>query len=116
MIGVGGFGTGFSEQLLLSGVLDPAVRAQLIAADPAGDVCARFLDDDGRELDTPLRDQVLAVELDELKAIPTVVGVLAGRQKGRALRAAMRGELLDVVITDQSAAAAALRMEREERR
>jgi DNA-binding transcriptional regulator LsrR (DeoR family) len=28
----------------------------------------------------------------------------------------MRGELLDVVITDQSAAAAALRMEREERR
>jgi DNA-binding transcriptional regulator LsrR (DeoR family) len=44
------------------------------------------------------------------------VGVLAGRQKGRALRAAMRGELLDVVITDQSAAAAALRMEREERR
>lgn len=116
LIGVGGFGSGFSEQLLLSGVLDPAVRAQLTAADPAGDVCARFLDDDGRELDTPLRDQVLAVDLDELKAIPTVVGVLAGRQKGRALRAAMRGELLDVVITDQSAAAAALRMEREERR
>jgi DNA-binding transcriptional regulator LsrR (DeoR family) len=115
LIGVGGFGSGFSEQLLLSGVLDPDVRAQLVAADPAGDVCARFVDDDGRELDTPLRDQVLAVELDELRAIPTVVGVLAGRQKGRALRAAMRGQLLDVVVTDQSAAAAALRMEREAR-
>jgi DNA-binding transcriptional regulator LsrR (DeoR family) len=113
LVGVGGFGTGFSEQLLLSGVLDPHVRAQLIAADPAGDVCARFLDDDGRELDTPLRDWVLAIGLDEIRTIPRVVGVLSGREKGRALRAAMRGELLDVVVTDQSAAAAALRMERE---
>lgn len=116
LIGVGGFLTGFSEQLLSSGVLDPRVRAQLIAADPAGDVCARFLDDDGRELETPLRDQVLAVQLDELRAIPRVVGVLSGREKGRALRAALRGELLDVVVTDQSAAAVALRMEREARR
>lgn len=113
LIGVGGFLTGFSEQLLQSGVLDPRVREQLIAADPAGDVCARFLDDDGRELDTPLRDQVLAVELDELRAIPVVVGVLSGREKGRALRAALRGGLLDVVVTDQSAAAVALRMERK---
>jgi DNA-binding transcriptional regulator LsrR (DeoR family) len=94
-------------------VLDPRVREQLVAADPAGDVCARFLDDDGRELDTPLRDQVLAVELEDLRRIPRVVGVLAGRTKGRGLRAAMRGGLLDVVVTDQSAAAAALRMERE---
>jgi DNA-binding transcriptional regulator LsrR (DeoR family) len=78
-------------------------------------VCARFLDDDGRELDTPLRDWVLAIQLDEIRAIPRVVGVLSGRAKGRALRAAMRGALLDVVITDQSAAAAALRIEREVR-
>ena len=113
LIGVGGFGTGFSEQLLLSGVLDPRVREGLMAADPAGDVCARFLDDDGQELDTPLRDQVLAVELEDLRRIPKVVGVLSGRAKGRGLRAAMRGGLLDVVVTDQSAAAAALRIERE---
>jgi DNA-binding transcriptional regulator LsrR (DeoR family) len=115
VIGVGGFNTGFSEQLLESGVLEPAVQAQLIAADPAGDVCARFLDDDGNELDTPLRDRVLAVELDDLRAIPRVAGVMGGRAKGRALRAAMRGRLLDVVITDQAAAATALRMERQER-
>lgn len=116
LIGIGGFRTGFSEQLLLSGVVEPEVRERLIAADPAGDVCARFLDDDGAELDTPLRERVLAIELDELRAIPTVVGVLNGRDKGRALRAAMRGGLLDVVVTDQYAATTAVRLERAARR
>lgn len=112
VIGVGGFRTGFSEQLLLSGVVEPELREQLIAADPAGDVAARFLDDDGVEIDTPLRDRVLAIGLDDLRAIPTVVGVLAGRAKGRALRAALRGGLLDVVVTDQAAATTAIRLER----
>src|SRR5690606_32202218 len=113
LVGVGAFGSGFSEQLLQSGVLDGDTCDRLVAADPAGDVCARVLDDRGRELDTPLRDQVLAVELSDLRAIPTVVGVLSGRRKGRALRAAMRGRLLDVVVTDHAAAAEALRIEEE---
>jgi DNA-binding transcriptional regulator LsrR (DeoR family) len=116
VVGVGGFRTGFSENLLRSGVVEPALRDELIAADPAGDVIARFLDDDGAELDTPMRDRVLAIELDELRRIPTVVGVLSGRDKGRALRAAMRGDLLDVVVTDQYAATTAVRMERAARR
>lgn len=116
VVGVGGFRTGFSEHLLRSGVVEPELRDELIAADPAGDVIARFLDDDGVELDTRLRDRVLAVEIDELREIPTVIGVLSGRDKGRALRAAMRGGLLDVVVTDQYAATTAVRMERAWRR
>lgn len=113
LVGVGAFGAGFSERLLASGVLEPEDRDELIASDPAGDVCARFVDDDGVEVDTPLRHRVLAIELDDLRRIPVVVGVLNGRHKGRALRAALRGGLLDVVVTDQAAATAAIHLERD---
>lgn len=112
LVGIGAFGAGFGERLLASGVLEPADRELLIASDPAGDICARFIDDDGVERDTPVRHRVLAVELDDLRRIPVVVGVLSGRHKGRALRAVLRGRLLDVVVTDQAAATAAIHLER----
>lgn len=108
LVGIGAFGTGFSARLLESAMLNEHDRKVLDAMAPAGDVCARFFDADGTQLDTPLRDRVLALELDELCSIPTVVGIAGGAEKAAGVLAALRGGLLDVVITDQAVAAEAL--------
>ena len=113
LVGIGTFGRGFSAQLLESAHLSAEERAAFDAAPPAGDILARFFDDHGITLDTPLRDRVLALDLDEVRAIPTVVGVAAGAEKARGILGALRGGLIDVLITDQSAAAAALHLQRD---
>lgn len=114
-VGIGAYGQGFAAQLLESAHLTRAERAAFDAAPPAGDILARFYDERGMQLETPLRDRVLALELDELREIPTIVGIAAGQDKGRGIWGALRGGLVDVLITDQAGAASALHLEREGR-
>jgi DNA-binding transcriptional regulator LsrR (DeoR family) len=112
LVGIGGYGQGFAAQLLESAHLTRADRDAFDAQPPAGDILARFYDDRGEQVDGPLRHRVLALELDELREIPTIVGIAAGEVKSRGILGALRGGLVDVLITDQPAAATALSLER----
>jgi DNA-binding transcriptional regulator LsrR (DeoR family) len=113
LVGIGAFGQGFAAQLLESAHLGAAERAAFDAARPAGDILARFYDEAGQQLDTPLRHRVLALELEELRQVPTIVGIAAGEEKAAGIWGALRGGHVDVLITDQAAAASALHLERE---
>lgn len=115
LVGIGGYGHGFAAKLLESAHLSAEERAQFDRLRPAGDIMARFYDACGQQLDTPLRDRVLALELDELRRIPTVVGVAGGPEKSGGIWGALRAGWIDVLITDQAAAAATLHSERERR-
>jgi DNA-binding transcriptional regulator LsrR (DeoR family) len=53
-------------------------------------------------------ERVLAVTLDDLRAIPIVAGVAAGREKAMAILGAVRGRIIDVLICDQEAARSVL--------
>jgi DNA-binding transcriptional regulator LsrR (DeoR family) len=111
LVGIGGFGTGFAAQLLSSSHLQPEEREMFDAVAPAGDILARFFDEHGRQLDTPLRDRVLALELEELAAIPTVVGIVQGTSKARGVLGALRGGHIDVLVTDSDTAHAVLTLD-----
>lgn len=112
IVGIGAFGHGFAAQIVESAYLTADERRELERLDPAGDIAARFFDDDGRQLEGPLRDRVLALQLEQLADIPVVAAVAAGPEKARGVWAALRGGLVDVVICDQAVAAAALHLER----
>lgn len=107
-VGIGAVGVGSSAEILQALRLTRQELRQFYAARPVGDVCARFFDKNGDEVRTPLHDRVLAVELNDLRAIPTVAGIAVGAVKGPAIRAALRGQLIDVLICDESAARAVL--------
>lgn len=100
LVGIGIPGVGFAEKAMLE-----SYRG---SESPAAVVCARLVGDGGRELEGPLRDRVISISLGDLKQIPTVIGVAAGIEKGRAIAAALRGGLVDIIVCDQMAAAAAL--------
>lgn len=108
LLGIGAFGAGFAAQLLDSGHLDTDERAAFGRAGVVGDVLARFYDAQGRQQDTPLRDRVLALELDELRGIPLRVGVAQGREKAPGILGAATGGIVDVLITDRTTACAVL--------
>jgi DNA-binding transcriptional regulator LsrR (DeoR family) len=65
-----------------------------------GDICLRFFDEDGNVVKSALDERVLGIDAATLRAIPRVVGVAGGMNKYTAIRAALRGAWIDVLITD----------------
>ncbi len=66
-----------------------------------GDIALRFFDKEGRLVHSELDERVIGIDLDNLKKIPRLVGVAGGSNKAEAIHAALRGGLIDVLITDQ---------------
>ena len=69
-----------------------------------GDICLRFFDDQGVPVVSPLNDRVIGMDLAQLKKAARVVGVAGGSRKTAAIRGALTGRLVNVLITDRSTA------------
>ncbi len=65
-----------------------------------GDILSHFIDKDGKLVDNSIEDRLIAQSLETLKTFPNVIGVAAGASKVNAISAALRGQYLDVLITD----------------
>lgn len=65
-----------------------------------GDIALNFFDVEGQEVDTSLKDLLIGISFEELKNIETVVGVAGGLEKVNAIRGALKGKYIDVLITD----------------
>jgi DNA-binding transcriptional regulator LsrR (DeoR family) len=100
LVGVGSVGLGSSVQLLEGLALSAAEHEAFMAENPVGNICCRFFDAEGLPVRGPADDRVLAVELDDLRRIPTVVGVATGCDKTAGVLGALRGGILDGLITD----------------
>ncbi len=115
VVGIGTPGLGSSRTVLDTLALSPAQRAEFDAAGAVGDVCARFYDLSGQEVRGVVSQRVLAVTLDDLRAIPTVAGVAAGGEKAWGILGALRGRIIDTLICDREAARSVLSLDRTAR-
>jgi DNA-binding transcriptional regulator LsrR (DeoR family) len=79
-----------------------AVRDQdaLRHAGAVGDICLRFFDAAGDVVDTDVDDRVIGIRPDQLRAVRRRVGVAGGARKHSAIRAALLGGWLNVLVTD----------------
>ena len=66
-----------------------------------GDILYRFFDAEGNPVQTPLADRVTGMKLDQLQQVKRVVGVAGGARKGVAIRGALKGGLINTLITDR---------------
>ncbi len=89
-----------SSWIMRNDVLTLDELEQLRQAGAVGETALRFFDANGQPVNTPLNDRILGITLDELKRIDRVVGMVGGPEKVDVVRAALRGQLLDVLITD----------------
>lgn len=65
-----------------------------------GDVCLRFFDADGRAIESSVDDRVIGIAHDALLRIPRRVGVAGGVSKHAAIRGALLGGWVNVLVTD----------------
>jgi DNA-binding transcriptional regulator LsrR (DeoR family) len=86
--------------------LTEAEQDQLRNAGAVGDVCLRFFDVDGATVKTPLDERVMSITPADLMQVPRRVGVAGGASKCRAIRAALRGAWVNVLVTDLGTARA----------
>lgn len=69
-----------------------------------GDICSRFFNKDGRPVTFPGSERLIALELDTLRTIPTVIAVAAGPDKVSPLMAAARAGYYTELVTDPETA------------
>lgn len=70
-----------------------------------GDICLRFFDAFGQPVVTPLDDRVIGISLQQLKRVKRAVGIAGGARKLAAIRGAVSGGWIHVLITDHLTAA-----------
>jgi len=100
LVGIGAMGSDSASDVLEGLGLTAVERSAFLSQGPVGATCCRFYDVDGRPIRGTVHDRVLAVDLDDLRRIRTVVGVAAGADKTAAVHAALRGGFIGGLITD----------------
>jgi DNA-binding transcriptional regulator LsrR (DeoR family) len=87
-------------------IMTQADLNEVVAKGGVGDIALRFIDANGQPVQSELSERIIGIDLDHLREIPRVVGVAGGVNKIEPIRAALRGKLIDVLITDQTTAEA----------
>ncbi len=101
LVGIGGIEP--SRLLAASGNVFSANELESLRKKNAvGDICLRFFDAQGAPVITPLNSRVIGMSLEQLRKVNRVVGVAGGRRKVAAIRAALTGRLINVLITDRA--------------
>jgi len=99
LVGVGTFKS--RSTLLGAEALNAEEIADLEAKGAVGDIALQFFDKHGKKVNTKINNRIVGVDLEAIRKIPRVIGVVAGQDKLDAVQAAMRGKLIDVLVTDQ---------------
>lgn len=103
-VAIVGLGTLENSVFVERGVLPPKAVAELHEAGAVGELCGRFIDANGKECVSPWRDRVIGVQVEQLRKIPQVIGVVSGSDRSAAILAAVKGGLLKSLIIDEAGA------------
>lgn len=77
-------------------------------AGAVGDVCLRFFDAEGRPVEGGLDERIIGISPDTFRAIPRRIAVAGGDRKVAAIRGALRGGWITILVTDAATAHALL--------
>ena len=72
----------------------------LLAKGAIGDICSRIIDDKGNICSLSLNARTIGLELDDLAKKPYSIAVVGGKEKLPAIRAALKGNWFNCLITD----------------
>ncbi len=82
---------------------------EVMDSEAVGDVALRFFDTTGKELDIELNNLIIGISPEQIRKTDTVVGMAGGAQKVEAIRGALNGRFIDVLITDNQTAESLLK-------
>jgi DNA-binding transcriptional regulator LsrR (DeoR family) len=91
-----------SSLLAASGNIFSEEELNLLKSNNAvGDILLHFFDNDGNPVKTVLEDRVVSMSLEQLRKVDRAIAVAGGRRKFEAIRGALRGRWINILITDR---------------
>jgi DNA-binding transcriptional regulator LsrR (DeoR family) len=115
LVGIGAFPA--SPLFAASGnALNADEEAQLSKEGAVGEICLRYFDATGKEMKHQIEERVISIDAKTMKKIPRRIAVAGGERKIEAIRAAIEGGWVNVLITDAETARNLLEQPRLNRR
>jgi deoxyribonucleoside regulator len=111
-IAIVGIGTGLpkpSTYLYKMGVIKNGDVS--VAGNSVGEINNYFYNKDGEICQTPLHKRGMAIEPDKLRKIRYVMGVAGGDFKANAIHGALKGRIINILVTDSMTAEKILNIE-----
>jgi DNA-binding transcriptional regulator LsrR (DeoR family) len=107
VVGIGGWAPGKST---LYDSVEESVRVQLREQKACAEVAGVLIDGDGQFIENTLARRVVGISGPELRAIPEVIGVPYDHTKPAAIRAALRGDIVNSLVMHTSMARSLLEL------
>ncbi|WJR65444.1 sugar-binding transcriptional regulator [Neorhizobium sp. CSC1952] len=98
-VGIGELG--IDGPLCVDGFLGRDEMLKLVESGAAGEICGWVYDHRGRLLDNSINDRVASVPIPS-RETSSVIGIAQGRKKVAAISAALRGRIINGIITDEA--------------
>lgn len=89
---------------LVRDALSPAEGASLEREGVQAEVCARTVDVHGSPIAPELTSRVIAITLDQLRAVPEVIAVAGGSGKAQAIHSTLKTGVISSLVTDTTTA------------
>lgn len=98
-----GIGTNEPSDLIknLGIIYKEETRNELYSHGAVGDICLHYYDKNGKPIIDESEDLVISMTLSQLKSCPQVIALAGGKEKTEALKAAMAGGYIDILVTDR---------------
>ena len=111
-VAMAGIGTGDEESTMLkSGCYSEGMKEQLHGKGVCGDICMRLFDENGDLSRFAINQLVIGIDPGKFKHIPYSIGIAGGLHKVAAIRGAIRGRFINVLVTDEKCAEELCRQE-----
>ena len=103
LVGIGSF-SGASSLQKPNGILTKEDIKSLEKKGAVGDISLQFINKNGELLEDDVNERIIGISIKELKNISRVIGIAGGDDKHTTVKAALKGKLIDVLITDKNTA------------
>jgi deoxyribonucleoside regulator len=110
LIGIGALAAEVSSEIW-KGYLDERQLQRLRNQGAVGHMCGQFYDARGKVLDLEVNRRSIGIGIQTLNIIENVIAVASGNAKTEAILGALRGQHLNILVTDDATAAAILNLE-----
>ena len=83
----------------------------ILESNPVGNINAYFFNKNGKKCISPIDNKTLDMGIDQYKKIRYVIGLAGGKPKAPAIYAALKGKIINTIITDEECARAIINMD-----
>jgi len=102
-IAIFGMGVLSSEAVLISDgtILSARDLKELKREKAVGDIALRYIGANGEPINSQINERIVGLTLSQIKKIPTSIVVAGGREKYDIIRAGLKGNIFNILVTDQ---------------